>query len=118
MEPEDVLMSQPLTTILSQKNPVLIITTYFFNIYFNITSHLCKDLPSRLFPSSFSTKILYAFLIFLIMQSSPASCQLLPCMSKYSPQYPVLIYHQLTFFPYGERPSFIPIQNKRFRLMD
>jgi hypothetical protein len=37
------------------------------------------------------------------MQSSPASRQLLPLRSKYSPQHPVLKHFQSIFFPcYGK----------------
>jgi len=41
----------------------------------------------------------------LIMQSSPASCHILPLSSKYSPQHPVLKHPQPMLFPYAKRPK-------------
>jgi hypothetical protein len=35
---------------------------YFFKIYFNITLHLCRGLPSGIFLSGFPIKILHSFL--------------------------------------------------------
>jgi len=55
--------SLPLIPILSQMNPVHTLPPYFPKIHSNITSCLCLGLPSDLFSSGFSTKILYAFLI-------------------------------------------------------
>lgn len=46
-------------TYFSQMNPVRTFTSLTFILIF---SHLCIDLPSRLFPSSFPTKTMYEFL--------------------------------------------------------
>jgi hypothetical protein len=43
----------PAVPILSQMNPVHIVTYYFSKVRFNITSYLCLGLPSGLFPSGF-----------------------------------------------------------------
>jgi len=55
--------SPPLVPILSQINPVYNCSPYFPKIQSNLSSHLCLDLPSCLFPSGFPTKILHACLI-------------------------------------------------------
>jgi hypothetical protein len=56
-------------------------THYFFKIHFNNTFHLLSGLLNGLFPSSFSTKILYAFFISIT--------DMLVCMSRpsHTPQY-------------------------------
>jgi hypothetical protein len=61
----------------------------------------------------------------LIMQPSPASCQLIPLRTKYPPQHPVLKHPQSIFFPQCQRQSFIPIQKRtlwpatcKFNLLD
>jgi hypothetical protein len=46
-------------------------------IHFNIIHHLSLGLPSALFPSSFPTNILYAFLLSLIRATCPAHLILL-----------------------------------------
>jgi hypothetical protein len=89
-----------------------------------LSSHVCLDLPSSLFPSGFPAKILYALLFslirvtcpahlillknftwptvqvmkLLIMQFSPTSYNF-PLRSKYSPQHPVLKRPQSMFLP-------------------
>jgi hypothetical protein len=55
-----VHMSSPLIPILSQINPVH--TTSSYLSIFIIFTHLRLDLPTCIFPTSFSAKILYAFL--------------------------------------------------------
>jgi len=104
--------------------------------YITLTASGLISLPNGLFPSVFPTKILFAFLIYLtpchhilqssniwwkvqimkllIMYFSPSSCFFLLHRSTYSLQYPVFKHPQFLFFPWGERPSFMPIQNKRW----
>jgi len=41
------------------------------------------------------------------------SCYLISLRLKYFPQHPILKHPQLMFFPWGERSSFTPIQNKK-----
>jgi hypothetical protein len=53
--------SLPLIPILGQINPVHDTPSYFSKIHLSITSDLHLVLPSDLFPSRFTTKILYAF---------------------------------------------------------
>jgi hypothetical protein len=99
----------------------------FLRFILILSSHLCLSVPSDLFPWGFLTKILYFLSLphvlhvhsmyppwfdhtnnilwsvevtkLLIMQSSPASCHLLPPRSWYSPQQPVLKHPQSTFLP-------------------
>ena len=47
----------------------------------------------------------------LIMWFSTLTCYIVPLRPKYSPQYPILKHHKLTFLPQYEPPCFIPIQN-------
>jgi hypothetical protein len=66
MEPQNFLpCSQGLATspILSQINPVHILPPYFPKIHSNIVYPSTPGLLCGLFPSSFPTKVLYAFLI-------------------------------------------------------
>ena len=95
-------------------------------------------LPSGFYPSGFPTKSLYTPLLspyvlhappisfFSILSpekywvKSSSSCSFLhsPCYlvslrPKYSPQHPILKNPQPRFLPQCERPSFIPIKNKR-----
>jgi hypothetical protein len=100
--------------------------------------HLC--LPHGLLPSSFLTKILYAFLIspscgtsqlpwfddlnniwwrvrimeLLSMQFSTASPYFFSVSSKYSPKHPVFKCPQSMLNPYGQTPSFTHIQNSKY----
>jgi hypothetical protein len=91
-----------------------------------ILSYLRKGLQNGLFPSGFSTKIVYAFLFacymtrpshhprcdhpkniwqrvqimeLLILQFSPSSCHFIPLWYKYSPKQPVHKHPQSVFFP-------------------
>jgi hypothetical protein len=101
-----------------------------------LTTHLCRCLPSGLFPTGFHTSDLYAFLIspfvlhslsfssFLtwwrvqLWRCTLRSFVLLPIISPlFSPNIPlsnpVLSYHQSMFLPQYQRPSFASIQNHR-----
>jgi hypothetical protein len=90
-----------------------------------LSPHLHLGLPSGVFPSSFPTKILYAFphhwydhsnniwcswsvqvTKLLIMQSSPAPRYVLPLRSTYSPQQPVLKHCLCTSFLCNMQVSF------------
>ena len=112
-----------------------------------IYSHRSLSLPSCLFPSGFPTKTLYVPLLSTIRATCPAHlilldfitrtllgeqyrslssslcsffpvpCYLVPRRSKYSPQHPILKHPQFTFLPQVVRPSFTPIQNKRWKYM-
>jgi hypothetical protein len=59
--------SLPLVSVLGHMILVYTVISYVLDIHFNITLsfHLHLGLPSGLFPSGFSTKILYAFLSYL-----------------------------------------------------
>jgi hypothetical protein len=59
----------PLVPILSQLNPVHIVTSCFFNIQFCIILH--PDLPTGIFPTYFATEILHALLISPIRDTCP-----------------------------------------------
>jgi len=105
--------SLPLVHILSQTNTI-IFPPYFLTIVIISLSHLRLGLPTRLFPSGLSNKILYAFLVCPIcymlipphtpwlghpnniwwrvkfmklrtVQPSRTFCQFFPLRSKYSP---------------------------------
>ena len=108
-----------------------------------LSSHLHLDLTSSLFPSVFSTKTLYAPLLFPIhatcpphlilhylitlliygkdfwsLSSSLCNFRHNPVTSvlltpKYSPQHPILKHPQPTVLPERERPSFTSIHNNR-----
>jgi len=121
--------------------PVYSFPAYFPKIHSNSILHSTSR--SSQWSLSFPTKILYAFLMspidvqipcsshypwfdhtnniwwsaevmkLHIMDSSIASCHILPSRSKHSLQHPVIEHPQSTFFPLCERPSFTPIQNKR-----
>ncbi|PNF21834.1 hypothetical protein B7P43_G05969 [Cryptotermes secundus] len=54
--------SPPLVPILTQIYPIHTIQSYLSKIHSNIAHHLRLGLPCDLFPSSFPTNILYAFL--------------------------------------------------------
>jgi hypothetical protein len=54
--------SPPLVPILSKVNLIHTIPFYLSKIHFNIVHPPTFDLPSGLFPSTFSANILYAFL--------------------------------------------------------
>jgi len=69
--------SLPLVLILSQMHPVHTSPPSFLKIHSNIISHLSLGLPSGLFPSNFSTKILYAFFISPMRAACPADLILL-----------------------------------------
>jgi hypothetical protein len=116
----------PPVPILSQFNPVhATSSSYFLKSILILSSHLCLRLPSRLFPSGFPTKTLYApllspsratwpghhILFYLItqiifveeyrplsstMQFFPLSCYLVPLRSKYSSQRAILKCRQST----------------------
>jgi hypothetical protein len=58
--------SLPLVSILSQINPVHTTPSYLRSII-TLSTHLHLGLPSSLFPSSFPTNILHAFLFALFM---------------------------------------------------
>jgi hypothetical protein len=65
MEPERWMLSYrntPLNPILSQLNPVLILTTYLSNIYITILFLLHLDLLSDLFPLGFPTEMCAGYL--------------------------------------------------------
>ena len=49
---------------------------------------------------------------FLIMQSSPLLCYLVPLLPKYVPQHPILRPSQPVFLPQCDTPSFVPIQTR------
>jgi len=103
-----------------------------------LSTHLCLDLPSGLFPSAYSIKTLYApspppyaphdqpISFFSILSPAQywvsstnhlapryAVSSIPPPRSKYSPQHHVLKHPQLPFLPQCQRPSFTPIQNNR-----
>jgi len=59
-----------LDPILSNINPFHTLISCLFKIYFNIILSLALSLPSGLLHSGFPTKILYVFLIFLILRPS------------------------------------------------
>jgi hypothetical protein len=63
--------------ILSQINPVYSTPSYLSNTHLNIILPLHLGLPSGLFPSSFPTEILYAFLVSPIRATGPAHLILL-----------------------------------------
>jgi hypothetical protein len=76
MEPEGSLphsQEPAIVPVLSQINPVHAHLSYFLNIYFDIILYIRLDLTSGLFPSSFPTKILYAFFLHP-PPSTPATC--------------------------------------------
>ncbi|PNF37901.1 hypothetical protein B7P43_G06196 [Cryptotermes secundus] len=114
--------------ILSQVNPVHTIPYYFSTIQFNIIQLHTSKSSSRLFPSGFPTKILYAILFspiramcptylmlltsasgyiwprvqimkLLIMQCSPAFNYFIPLGSKYSPHHLAPKPPQPVYFP-------------------
>jgi hypothetical protein len=108
--------SPPLVPILSQINPVHTTPPYLRSILI-LSTHLCPGLPSGLFPSGFTTNILYAFLfspmhatwpdhlilldliIQIVLGEDYKLCSFLhfnPFQSKYYPQHPVLIHPQST----------------------
>jgi hypothetical protein len=68
--------SPPLVPILSQIDPVHTIPSYLRSILILFTNPRL-GLPSGLFPSSFHTNILYAFLFYPIRATSPAHLILL-----------------------------------------
>ena len=107
-----------------------------------LTSHLCRGIPSGLFPSGFPTKTLHAhlpsptsatcpthlILLDMIIRTkfgeeyisvSSSLCSfiysryLIPLRSKYTPQHPILKHPQPMFIPQYKQPSFTPIQNNR-----
>jgi hypothetical protein len=63
--------TSPLVPILSQIDPVHIITFYLRSILI-LATHLSLGLPSGLLPSGFSTNILYAFLFPPMRVTCPA----------------------------------------------
>jgi hypothetical protein len=68
MEAESSLLcwqEAALDATLSQLNPVHILTSHFFRIYFNIIL-----LSSSIYPLEFQTKILYAILISYVVHIS------------------------------------------------
>ena len=116
-------------------------TSLIFNLI--LSSHLSLGLPSRLFPSSFSTKTLYTPLFppckcymprlflssrsdhlniicwvvliikLLIMYFSPLPCYLVPLRPKYRHHHPLLTHTLPTFLPQRRQWCITPIQNKR-----
>jgi len=69
MEPQDSL-GHTTDPILSQMNPVYIMT-YFFKISLILSTHLCLGIPDNLFPSGFATKSFYAFCISSVHTTCP-----------------------------------------------
>jgi hypothetical protein len=118
--------SLPLVSILSQIDPVLTTSSYLRSILI-FSTHLRLGLLSCLFPSGFSTNILYVFSFFpfvlhappisssltwsnytrrrvqimgfLIMQFSPTFHHFISLRYKYSPQHPFLKHPQSLFLP-------------------
>jgi hypothetical protein len=66
MEPEDSLPCYKIplpVPVLSQIIPFHTLPHNYIRFILILSSYLCLDLPSSLFPSDFPTKTLYAFLI-------------------------------------------------------
>jgi hypothetical protein len=78
--------SPPLVPILSKMDPVHTTPSCLSKIHFNIVPHLHLGLPSGLFPSGFSTNILYVFLFVTICATCPVH----------------LIYDLITVIVFGE----------------
>jgi hypothetical protein len=69
--------SSPLVPILNQINPVHTTPSFLTKNILILFTHLCLVVPSGLFPSSFPTSNLYAFLFGLIHPTCPADLILL-----------------------------------------
>ena len=65
-------MCPPPLLIISQLDPVHILTSHFQMIHLNIISHLRLGLPTGHLPSGFSSKTLYTPLLFAIRATCPA----------------------------------------------
>jgi len=117
--------------------------SHFLKIHLNIFHQFMPGSSKWSFSSGFPTRTLYAPLLFPVRATCPAHLILLdliirikfddghrslisslcsffalsyyhvPLRPKYSPQHPILKHPQHTFLPQCQRPSFIPIQNKR-----
>jgi hypothetical protein len=60
-----LVQNSPLNTILSWFHPPPILTTCLSKVYLNVILPPFLDHPSGHFPRSFSTRILYTFLVYL-----------------------------------------------------
>jgi len=98
--------------ILSQIHPVNNFPDYFPKIHLILSSYLCLGLLSGLFPSGFSTKILYAFTIIPLPATCPSHLFLLDFVTLYfvkhvsfeAPQLCYLLQPHATF-PVGSKCS-------------
>jgi hypothetical protein len=138
MDPEDLLYrvhkSSPIVPVMRQTNSVYSLPSFFVKINVSIIFHRRLRIPSGIFPSGFTTEILYALLLLpihatwfaylilidwmapvifheekqivklVILQFPLIPCYLFRVRPKYLPQHPILEHPQSLFLPQSERP--------------